>query len=540
MRLDTWFLTPEERGNPASGLDRRRGRSGEAWSTGNRVDVLVHGATYFAALGDRLAAAGPGDAVYFTDWRGDPDEALDDEGAEVSTALCGAASRGASVNGLVWRSHWDKFAFSAEENRHLGEEIEAAGGCCLLDMRVRRGGSHHQKFVVIRRATDGAVRDEDVAFVGGIDLSHSRRDDASHAGDPQRQPMAKVYGSRPPWHDVQLAIRGPAVGDVEYVFRERWTDPQPLERAPWRRLADFLRGQDEDGRRLRPQVADPPPHGTHAVQLLRTYPRRRHGYPFAPAGERSVARGYAKALRRARSLVYVEDQYLWSREVMSVFAAALRAQPTLRMVAVVPLYPDQDGRFSRPPNDVGRLDGLRELRAAGGDRVAVYAVENDAGTPVYVHAKVCVIDDVWACVGSANLNVRSWTNDSELSCAVIDEQLDPRSPHDPGGLGDGARVFARDLRLRLAREHLGRAASESAPDDDLLDPATFVRTFAEAAGALDRWRAGGRVGPRPAGRLRRHDDVRLTRRTLMWARPLYHLVYDPDGRPWRLHMARRL
>ena len=46
--------------------------------------------------------------------------------------------------------HLDQFQFSERENRHLGQDIEAAGGKCLLDMRVRPGGSHHQKFVVLR------------------------------------------------------------------------------------------------------------------------------------------------------------------------------------------------------------------------------------------------------------------------------------------------------------------------------------------------------------------------------------------------------
>jgi len=57
----------------------------------------------------------------------------------------------------------------------------------------------------------------DVAFVGGIDLCHSRRDDSAHFGDPQRQPMATVYGSRPPWHDIQALIRGPAVASGEPI-----------------------------------------------------------------------------------------------------------------------------------------------------------------------------------------------------------------------------------------------------------------------------------------------------------------------------------
>ena len=99
---------------------------------------------------------------------------------------------------------------------------QRAGGQCVLDMRVRAGGSHHQKFVVLRHP---GRPERDIAFVGGIDLGHSRRDDDEHLGDPQPQSMASVYGPRPPWHDLQVAITGPAVGDVETVFRERWEDP---------------------------------------------------------------------------------------------------------------------------------------------------------------------------------------------------------------------------------------------------------------------------------------------------------------------------
>jgi hypothetical protein len=95
------------------------------------------------------------------------------------------------------------------------------------------------------------------------------------------------------------------------------------------------------------------------------------------------------------------------------------------------------------------------------------------------HALAVVIDDVWAMIGSANLNRRSWTHDSEVACAVLDQQRDPRHPTDPGGLGDGARVFACQLRLRLWREHLGLA-----DDTRLLDPAAGFEAWQAAAARL--------------------------------------------------------
>ena len=222
MRLDDWFLTAEERGNPATRLDRRHA-DGLAWTTGNEVTALVHGSSYFPELRRCVDQTQRGDLLMFTDWRGDPDQRIDYDGARISDVFAAAAERGVIVKGLVWRSHVDRLSFSEQENRHLGEDINAAGGECLRDMRVRPGGSHHQKFVVLRHLGRPAL---DVAFVGGIDLCHSRFDGPEHHGDPQRQPMADVYGNRPPWHDVQVRIQGPAVGDVEAVFRDmpytRW------------------------------------------------------------------------------------------------------------------------------------------------------------------------------------------------------------------------------------------------------------------------------------------------------------------------------
>jgi phosphatidylserine/phosphatidylglycerophosphate/cardiolipin synthase-like enzyme len=502
-----WFLLPAERGNPATTLDSRH-PDGASWTTGNRVRPLIHGAAYFAELYAAIRRTRSGDLLLFTDWRGDPDERLDGPGSEISRVLCEAAGRGVVVKGLIWRSHWDKLQFSEEENRHLGEEIEAAGGQCLLDMRVRAGGSHHQKFVVLRHPGRPEL---DVAYVGGIDLCHSRRDDRGHLGDPQVAPMAKVYGPRPPWHDIQVEIRGPAVADVETVFRERWDDPQPLTRNPIHRVRDLMSRDDTTPRRLPDRLPDPPECGTHAVQLLRTYPHRHFGYAFAPRGERSVAHGYRKVLRRARRLVYFEDQYLWSAQVAATFAEALRREPQLRLIAIVPRFPDQDGR-SRTPQLVGRADALGVLRRAGGDRFAIYGLENHENTPVYVHAKACVVDDTWTSVGSDNVSLRSWTFDSELSCAVLDQTGD----------------YARDLRLTLAREHLDRADGD---DDDLRDPQRAFEAFAASALALDTWHANGKRGARPPGRLRPYRLPTLSTPARTWARPLYRQVYDPDGRP---------
>ena len=339
METDNWLISHADRGNPDTRVDQSLG-NGPAWSAGNLVEPLIHGAAYFAALVEAVCAMRAGDLLMFSDWRGDPDQLLDDDGTEIAALFSEAAERGVLVRGLVWRSHMDRFRFSAKENRSLSEALDAVHGCCLLDMRVRPFGSHHQKFVVLRHPGRPEL---DVAFVGGIDLCHGRRDDAGHGGDAQRAPIAAEFGERPPWHDAHVAVRGPAVEQVETVFRERWEDPTPLTRNPLHRLKSYTSGDETKAVPLPAQLPAPPPCGPHAVALLRTYPRRLSGYPFAARGERSIAAGYSKALSQARELIYLEDQYLWSRQVAEPFAQALRDNPELRLIAVVPLVAGRGG-----------------------------------------------------------------------------------------------------------------------------------------------------------------------------------------------------
>ena len=526
VQLTDWFLTSAERGNAQTGIDARHG--GEAWTSGNSCVLLVHGARYFPRLHQVLSATGPGDSVYFTDWRGDADERLAGPGTETSTVLAGLARRGVRVHGLVWRSHPKRFSFSEQENSALAKAVNDAGGEVLLDERVRRAGSHHQKLFVIRHPSSPG---DDVAFVGGIDLCHGRNDDASHHGDRQALPIDARYGARPAWHDLQMEVRGPAVGDLDHTFAERWCDPVPLDRGPWGRVV-AIRAHERSTPSLLPRFRDPPAVGSHRVQVLRTYPARRPPYGFAPAGERSIARAYLKAFRRARRLIYIEDQYLWSADAATALADALRRQPTLRVVVVLPRFPDEDGRLSGPPNRIGQLRALKALAAAGGDRFAVYDLERSDGVPIYVHAKVCVIDDVWMAVGSDNVNRRSWTHDSELSCTILDDTLDPRDPRDPGGLGDCARVFARDTRLALWAEHL---ATDRVP----IDPDEGYDFFRDAATALDEWHRTGRGGPRPPGRLRHHRPDAVAGPARAYGALMYRFLADPDGRPFSLRLRHR-
>jgi len=520
-----WFLSESERGNGATRL--------RAWTEGSAVRPLVHGGVYYDALARALAAAGDGDSVHFVGWRGDADELLAEGGPTVVEALSGAASRGARVRGLLWHAHTGVVGSQVGPNRRLALAVNAAGGEVLLDQRVLPFGCHHQKMVVVRHP---GRPEDDVAFLGGIDLDHGSRDDADHRGDRQSVGADPVYGPNPAYHDVQLELRGPVVREAEETFLERWQNPAAVSRLPWHVIPDRFHGLPRTGSPLPPASPAPAATGTCAVQLLRTYPRRRPRYPYAPRGERSIALAYTKAIGRAEQLIYVEDQYLWSFDVARIFAAALQRSARLHLIAVVPRRPDNENQFYNESAMLGHAEALAMVREAGGDRVQVLDVENLKGLPVYVHSKLCIVDDVWAAVGSDNFNTRSWTHDSELTAAVLDSARDQRAPTDPGGLGDGARRFARELRLTLMREHL-----DLDEDGDLLDPAQAADTVRKSAAELDAWHDGGCRGPRPAGRLRSHPigkGGKLPARHRWLTAPIYRSFLDPDGRPLDMRMRR--
>src|ERR1700709_1747886 len=99
MGIEQWFLSADERGNDWTRLDRGR-PAGEAWSSGNDVTPLVHGAQYLPELLRCIRGLRSGDVLMFTDWRGDPDQLMGGEDTEVERVLCEAATRGVVVKGL--------------------------------------------------------------------------------------------------------------------------------------------------------------------------------------------------------------------------------------------------------------------------------------------------------------------------------------------------------------------------------------------------------------------------------------------------------
>jgi phosphatidylserine/phosphatidylglycerophosphate/cardiolipin synthase-like enzyme len=192
-----------------------------------------------------------------------------------------------------------------------------------------------------------------------------------------------------------------------------------------------------------PPVATPPAAGEIDVQVVRTVPDGT--YPQLPRGDFRILESYLRALRAAKRFIYLENQFLWSPEILAVLREKLARPPTpdFRLLLLLPAKPDSGADDTR-----GQLGTLVQADGDGGRLLActLYAVGGENDRQVYVHAKVGIVDDAWITVGSANLNEHSLFNDTEMNLVTHDARL------------------ARQTRIRLWAEHLQQPDHQVAGD----------------------------------------------------------------------------
>ncbi|MFZ3043367.1 MAG: phospholipase D-like domain-containing protein [Thiobacillus sp.] len=148
-------------------------------------------------------------------------------------------------------------------------------------------------------------------------------------------------------------------------------------------------------------------------------------------------------LAAARRLVYLENQYFTSARIGAAIEARLGCEDCPEIVMV--LRRSSEGWLEGPTMGMLRTQLLERLRRADRfGRLHVYypMVPGLGDRAINVHAKLCVVDDEWARVGSANLNNRSMGFDTECDLAL-----------EAGG-SDAVRCAIAGFRNRALAEHL--------------------------------------------------------------------------------------
>jgi cardiolipin synthase len=230
------------------------------------------------------------------------------------------------------------------------------------------------------------VVDGTVAFIGGIGIA-----DAWDHG----------AATGPAWRDTQVEVRGPAAVYIEGSFNENWI---------------------ESGEVVEPTVNpfDPAPHGGAKSIVVWSSPE---------SGANGMKLLYLLAIGSARKSLDIESPYL-----ITDTSTEWSLEDARRRGVRVRLLVEGDITDAKPVKFASR---------AAYERLLQHGIEIYEYQPAMFHAKVMVVDDMVAVVGSANFDNRSLELNDELSVAVFDSQLAARL------LADMERDITRSRKLDL-------------------------------------------------------------------------------------------
>ncbi len=345
-----------------------------------------------------------------------------------------AREKGLDVRVLFWRSP-EVAAMEPDTSHFYGSAdhrqfLTSRGSRFLARWdRLTKTWCHHQKSWMI-----DVGKASEIAFVGGINL-----DVDSMVGPGHNE---HENGST---HDVYVEVHGPAATDVHHNFVQRWNE------ASERDLPDGSWPENGMVSNLPFPELLTPPVGDVPVQISRTV--RRDSYsdttpalgakPFPIAqGEQSCLAQYIAAIDSARETIYIEDQVLVSRLILEKLEKALE-----RGIEIIYVLPGKVWGQVMQLRDDPRLhpffEKLKSLRHFPNFTMAALAANRGPGNylDVYVHAKIAIVDGIWATIGSCNIADRSFYSDTELNVSFWHEKT--------------ARTFYYDL----FKEHLGMDVS---------------------------------------------------------------------------------
>jgi cardiolipin synthase A/B len=348
---------------------------------GNEVHLLRGGDELFPAM---LRAI---DAAQHEIWLATYIFNDDPAAIEVVNALSAAAKRGVQVRVVV-------DGFGSRATLLTLRPLMCDAGIDLVVFRpIHRWWNWLQPGQLRRLHQKLCTVDGDVAFVGGINIIDDRLDQNHGRTDEPRL-------------DFAVELRGPAVEPVEHAGRAVWSRAhlgedfrdevmalaraaEPMARA--KRMLKRLRLPNLKG--IKGKLADLPP--VRVAVVLRDNLRRR----------RTIERSYINAMRKARERIDLASPYFYPG---GAFRSALRGAARRGVRVRLLMQGKLDYRFA----GLAARTIYDELLAAG-----VHIFEY---TPAFLHAKVALVDDEWATVGSSNIDPLSLLLNLEANVVVRD------------------------------------------------------------------------------------------------------------------------
>ena len=345
---------------------------------GNKVTLLQDGAQTYAAMFAAIRQAR--DHINLETYIIDDDEI----GRQFADLLLEQQRKGIQVNVI-----YDSFGALNTPREFFGRLIE--GGIAVLEfnplnpLMVKKGWQvdhrDHRKLLVV----DGKV-----AFIGGINISsvYSSGSIPGRGAGPAR-PQA---GSPVPWRDTDLQIEGPVVAELQKLFMETWEKQRGKPLA----AKDYFPKLKEQGKDIVRAIGSTPDDPYSLIYLT-----------------------LISAIGNAEKHVYLTQAYFVpDPQLLQALVDAAKRGVDVKLI--LPSHSDSDIVFH-----AGRSHYSALLKAG----VKVYERRGQL-----LHSKTVLIDGVWSCVGSTNLDWRSFLDNDEINAVVL------------------GRDFARQMQTMFTRD----------------------------------------------------------------------------------------
>jgi phosphatidylserine/phosphatidylglycerophosphate/cardiolipin synthase-like enzyme/uncharacterized membrane protein YdjX (TVP38/TMEM64 family) len=266
------------------------------------------------------------------------------------------------------------------------------------------GASHHQKVVCV---------DDQLAFVGGFDLTKNRWDTTQHAARHSNR-VSPDGESYQPFHDVQIAVYHEAAAALGELCRKRWFN------ATGESVSAPPHGQNKSLDHLISSE-----FSFHQVDLAiaRTVPSYKGGEEV-----REVEQMYLDLIQRSEKYIYFENQYLSSRSIAQALEDSLKKSDGPEIILVLPKKAEGPVEEAAMRQNQDKI--LAYLKSIDhDDRLQVFCPDDPQlpeNQQIKVHSKVVIADDRWFRIGSSNLNNRSMGLDTECD-VLIDGGENPKA-----------------------------------------------------------------------------------------------------------------
>ena len=416
------------------------GRNCLSVSHASFASVIVDCGNYYRALHEAIGRART--SIFIVGW--DIDSRIDMLRGALSTnglpprffdLIKQKALQNTQLN--IYLNRWDYSLYMAAEREGLSKlrwtYLTPPNVHYCLDNQHPFGACHHQKIVVI---------DDELAFVGGMDVALGRWDFREHhprnkkridPGGTYQPHSQHAFG---PHHDVMFMVAGPVVDDLAHIVRERWQMAKGMKPEPGRRVIHKDTLPKAWPQSVRPDFT------AATVALSRTLPAFREREAI-----HEIEQLYLDEIAQAETFIYMENQYFTRTSIAEALHRRLEEKPQLRALLVSCDAPQ--GFFERKGMWSGRV-GFHDvlMKDKVGDRVIMaYPVSREGGeeASIRIHSKVMIVDDKFLHIGSANLNNRSMRLDSECDLSLMAQN-------------EVESATIATIRNDLIREHTGLAS----------------------------------------------------------------------------------